>query len=68
MQASENMSLHADTAAKRSAPFPEEVAARLARMKAARDRLPRPDAAGRRIAMPEKSRAPLPIRAGGCHL
>jgi acyl-CoA thioester hydrolase len=49
---SENMSLHVDMAAKRTAPFPEEVAARLARMKAAHQRLPRPDGAGRRIAMP----------------
>ena len=49
---SENMSLHVDMDAKKTAPFPDEVAAALARMKAAHARLPRPEATGRRIAMP----------------
>ncbi|MEA2963241.1 MAG: acyl-CoA thioester hydrolase, partial [Alphaproteobacteria bacterium] len=49
---SENMSLHVDMAAGKTAPFPEEVARCLARMQAAHRRLPRPEAAGRRIAMP----------------
>ena len=49
---SENMSLHVDMAAGKTAPFPEDVAACLARMKASHARLPRPEAAGRRIAMP----------------
>jgi len=49
---SENMSLHVDMDAKKTAAFPAEVAAALARMKAAHARLPRPEAAGRRIAMP----------------
>lgn len=48
----ENMSLHVDMAAKRTAPFPADVAARLAKMKAAHAMLPRPEAAGRRIEMP----------------
>jgi acyl-CoA thioester hydrolase len=48
---SENMSLHVDMAAGKSAPFPDEVASCLARMKAAHGHLPRPEAAGRRIAM-----------------
>jgi acyl-CoA thioester hydrolase len=52
---SENMSLHVDMEAKRTAPFPAEIAARLGAMKSAHDRLPRPDGAGRRIAMPGKS-------------
>jgi acyl-CoA thioester hydrolase len=52
---SENMSLHVDMTAKRTAPFPAHVADRLARMKAAHDRLPRPEGIGRRIAMPGKS-------------
>jgi acyl-CoA thioester hydrolase len=52
---SENMSLHVDMDAKKTAPFPDEVAACLARMKAAHARLPRPEAAGRRIAMPGRS-------------
>jgi acyl-CoA thioester hydrolase len=52
---SENMSLHVDMAAKRTAPFPDGVEACLARMRAAHAKLPRPEAAGRRIAMPGKS-------------
>jgi acyl-CoA thioester hydrolase len=49
---SENMSLHVDMAAKCSVPFPDQVAAALARMRIAHCKLPRPEAAGRRIAMP----------------
>jgi acyl-CoA thioester hydrolase len=49
---SENMVLHVDMAAKKTAAFPGEVAARLQRMKAAHANLPVPEAAGRRIAMP----------------
>ena len=52
---SENMTLHVDMAAKKVATFPETIMAALARMKAAHAHLPRPDAAGRRIAMPGKS-------------
>jgi acyl-CoA thioester hydrolase len=48
---SENMSLHVDMEAKRTAPFPDRVAAALGRMQSAHSRLPRPEAAGRRIAM-----------------
>src|SRR5215469_1073750 len=43
---SENMSLHVDMAARKSASFPPEVARRLAEMKASHARLPRPEAAG----------------------
>jgi acyl-CoA thioester hydrolase len=49
---SENMSLHVDMTAKRTVPFPDRVAAALGRMQSAHSRLPRPEAAGRRIAMP----------------
>jgi acyl-CoA thioester hydrolase len=52
---SENMTLHVDMTAKKVAPFPENIMRRLAAMKAAHSRLPVPDAAGRRIAMPGKS-------------
>jgi acyl-CoA thioester hydrolase len=52
---SENMSLHVDMNAKKTAPFPPAVARRLAQMKASHRQLPRPEAAGRRIAMPQKS-------------
>jgi acyl-CoA thioester hydrolase len=51
----EVMSLHVDLAAKKTAPFPEDVAHRLGLMRAAHARLPRPEGAGRRIAMPEKA-------------
>jgi acyl-CoA thioester hydrolase len=49
---SENMSLHVDTDAKKTAPFPPEVARCLTRMKSAHAMLPQPEAAGRKIAMP----------------
>ena len=52
---SENMSLHVDMAARKTALFPDEVTRRLAQMKASHGRLPRPEAAGRRIVMPAKS-------------
>lgn len=48
---SENMSLHVDMKAKKVAPFPPKVAGRLAAMQAAHASLPRPEAAGRSIAM-----------------
>jgi acyl-CoA thioester hydrolase len=51
---SENMALHVDMAAKKTAAFPDAVAARLAAMKKAHAMLPVPEAAGRKIAMPAK--------------
>ena len=51
---SENMTLHVDMTAKKTAPFPDFIIARLARMKAAHAHLPVPDGVGRRIAMPGK--------------
>jgi acyl-CoA thioester hydrolase len=51
---SENMSLHVDMASKKTAVFSDAVTGRLVRMKASHARLPRPEAAGRRIAMPVK--------------
>ena len=78
---SENMSLHVDMAAGRPRPFPPKSRACLARMKAAHGQLPRPEAAGRRIAMPGAKAVdppprafpmvdtePLPIRPCECHL
>ena len=50
---SENMALHVDMTAKKTAAFPPDIAARLARMKAAHAALPLPQGAGRRIAMPD---------------
>jgi acyl-CoA thioester hydrolase len=52
---SENMTLHVDMTTKKVAPLPETVLNTLARMKVAHSRLPRPEAAGRRIAMPSKN-------------
>ncbi|MGC1358724.1 MAG: thioesterase family protein [Xanthobacteraceae bacterium] len=51
---SENMTLHVDMTAKKTAPFPDFIVAQLARMKAAHAHLPVPDGAGRRIAIPGK--------------
>jgi acyl-CoA thioester hydrolase len=48
---SENMALNVNMAAKKTAPFPDNVMARLAQMKAAHATLPQPDGVGRRIAM-----------------
>src|SRR3984893_3464354 len=48
---SENMSLHVDMDRRKTAGFPDEVARRLSLMKASHGKLPRPEAAGRRIAM-----------------
>jgi len=48
---SENMSLHVDMTARKTAPFPGFILAQLERMKAAHGRLPVPDGVGRRIAM-----------------
>ena len=52
---SENLILHIDMAAKKVALFPDTIMRSLAAMKAAHERLPRPEAAGRRIAMPDRS-------------
>src|SRR5437660_6730095 len=49
---SENMSLHVDMQAGKTASFPADVAERLAAMKAAHANLPRPEAVGRRLAIP----------------
>jgi acyl-CoA thioester hydrolase len=49
---SENMSLHVDMDARKTVPFPADIAARIAKMQASHSMLPRPEAAGRRIAMP----------------
>jgi acyl-CoA thioester hydrolase len=51
---SESMTLHVDMTAKKVAPFPDGVLRALERMKAAHAQLPRPEAAGRKVAMPVK--------------
>ena len=51
---SENMALHVDMTARKTAPFPQAIAARLHRMKAAHCGLRLPEGAGRRIEMARK--------------
>ena len=51
---SENMTLHVDMTAKKVVPFPSSIQRTFARMKAAHSQLPRPEAVGRRIGMPQK--------------
>jgi acyl-CoA thioester hydrolase len=55
---SENISLHVDMVAKKTAPFPKEVAACLAEMKAAHAKLPRPEAVGCCVAMRHRGHPP----------
>jgi acyl-CoA thioester hydrolase len=52
---SENMSLHVEMATKKTAPFPPEITRRLMQMKASHGQLPRPEATGRRVQMPDRS-------------
>ena len=52
---SENMALHVDMAAGKTVALPPEIAASLTRLHASHAELPLPEAAGRRIAMPERS-------------
>ena len=52
---SENMSLHIDMTAKKTAAFPPGIAGCLARMRASHARLPQPEAAGRQISIPSKA-------------
>jgi acyl-CoA thioester hydrolase len=51
----ENMSLHIDMSARKVTPFPSDILKRLGEIKTSHGRLPRPEAAGKRIAMPEKA-------------
>jgi acyl-CoA thioester hydrolase len=51
---SENMALHVDMTAGKTAAFPPDIGGRLAKLKAAHAELPLPEAAGRRVAMPDK--------------
>jgi len=55
---SENLALHVNIDQKKAAAFPEDVAHRLAEMKASHAKLPRPEAVGRRITMWQRSGEP----------
>ena len=48
---SEHLSVHVDMKTRRASPFPDDILANLAVMKAAHSRLPMPDYVGRSIAM-----------------
>jgi acyl-CoA thioester hydrolase len=50
----ECLAIHVDMDLKKAAPFPDDVRKTLAAMRASHARLPRPEAAGKRIEMPEK--------------
>jgi acyl-CoA thioester hydrolase len=51
---SENITLHVDMAARKTAPFPPDIAARIEAVAAAHRRVPRPEDIGRRVAMPSR--------------
>ncbi len=51
---SENMTIHIDMNARKTAPFPPDIRARTEALVNAHSRLPRPEGIGRRIAMPSK--------------
>jgi acyl-CoA thioester hydrolase len=52
---SENLSLHIDLGRRKTAPFPADALRGLGKMRKSHAHLPRPEAAGRRIEMPEKA-------------
>ncbi len=64
---SENLALHVDMRTRKVAPFPADILGNLAVMKAAHDRLSRPAALGRVIAIPRRDEAAPgePARAAG---
>ena len=51
---SENMTIHIDMAARKTAPFPPDIRARIEAVANAHSTLPRPEGIGRKIAMPSK--------------
>ena len=58
---SEQMGLHVDMAVRKVTPFPADILASLAIMKAAHSRLPRPEALGRVIVIPARSAARIGV-------
>jgi len=51
---SENISLHIDMATRKVAPFPSDIQVRIQNAAKAHSALPRPEALGRKITMPER--------------
>jgi acyl-CoA thioester hydrolase len=62
---SENLSLHVDMKTRKVAPFPADIFANLAVMKAAHARLNRPAAVGRTIGLPQREEAEERMLATG---
>jgi acyl-CoA thioester hydrolase len=62
---SEGLSLHMDMRARKVAPFPDDIMANLAVMKAAHARLARPPALGRIIGIPSSAGLHEPLMASG---
>jgi acyl-CoA thioester hydrolase len=61
----EGLSLHMDMQTRKVAPFPDDIAANLAVMRAAHARLARPQALGRVIGIPSKLEVQQPLLASG---
>src|SRR6201989_2053336 len=51
---SENMTVHIDMSARKTAPFPSDIRARIEALAQAHAAIPRPDGVGRRVEMPVK--------------
>jgi acyl-CoA thioester hydrolase len=51
---SENMTIHIDMTARKTAPFPPDIRARIEAVKIAHNGVPRPEGIGRKIAMPSR--------------
>ena len=51
---SENMTIHIDMTARKTAPFPADISARIKALANAHSALPRPEGIGRKVAMPAK--------------
>ncbi len=51
---SENMTLHIDMTARKTAPFPSDIRARIEAVAKAHSAVPRPEGIGRKVAMPSK--------------
>ena len=51
---SENMTIHIDMAARKTAPFPPDIRARIQALADAHATIPRPEGIGRKVAMPSK--------------
>jgi acyl-CoA thioester hydrolase len=60
--ASENLSLHVDMGTRKAAPFPANILANLALMKASHSHLPPPMTLGRSVRMPERHGEKSPAR------